>query len=60
MNPDYDETTVSKVVINARSHRTRTHWFGFDGSEFLIVHKPKLWKEIQSVIADVDAEACKT
>jgi hypothetical protein len=25
MNPDYDETTVSKVVINARSHRTRTH-----------------------------------
>lgn len=25
-----------------------------------MVHKPQLWKEIQSIIADVDAEACRT
>jgi hypothetical protein len=31
-----------------------------NGLEFLIVHKPKLWKEIQSVIAAVDAAKCKT
>ncbi|MFZ5448400.1 MAG: BglII/BstYI family type II restriction endonuclease [Thermodesulfobacteriota bacterium] len=31
-----------------------------NGLEFLLVHKPKLWKEIEEVIALVDAEACKT
>lgn len=31
-----------------------------NGLEFLIVHKPTLWKEIQSVIAKVDATKCKT
>ncbi len=31
-----------------------------NGLEFLIVHKPKLWKEIQDVIAAVDARKCKT
>lgn len=31
-----------------------------NGLEFLKVHKRKLWKEIQSVIQQVDAEACKT
>lgn len=31
-----------------------------NGLEFLLVHKPKLWKEIKDVIASVDAEACKT
>ncbi|MBI5194367.1 MAG: restriction endonuclease [Nitrospirae bacterium] len=31
-----------------------------NGLEFLLVHKPKLWKEIQSVISTVDAEKCKT
>ena len=31
-----------------------------NGLEFLIVHKPKLWNEIQSVIKSVDAEKCKT
>lgn len=31
-----------------------------NGLEFLIVHKPKLWKEIQKVIASVKAEDCKT
>ncbi len=31
-----------------------------NGLEFLIVHKPKLWKEIQDVIAALDARKCKT
>lgn len=31
-----------------------------NGLEFLIVHKPALWKEIQDVIAAVDANKCKT
>jgi len=31
-----------------------------NGLEFLLVHRPKLWKEIKSVVREVDAEACKT
>ncbi len=31
-----------------------------NGLEFLIVHKPKLWKEIKKVVLSVDAEICKT
>lgn len=31
-----------------------------NGLEFLLVHKPKLWKELQSVISAVDAIKCKT
>src|SRR5688572_28075078 len=31
-----------------------------NGLEFLQLHKPKLWKEVREVIADVDATACKT
>ncbi len=31
-----------------------------NGLEFLLVHKPLLWKEIQSVIAAVDAAKCRT
>ncbi len=31
-----------------------------NGLEFLLVHKPRLWKEIKEVINAVDAEACKT
>jgi predicted patatin/cPLA2 family phospholipase len=31
-----------------------------NGLEYLIVHKPNLWREIQSVINNVDAEKCKT
>jgi len=31
-----------------------------NGLEYLIVHKPHLWQEIQEVISIVDAEACKT
>jgi hypothetical protein len=31
-----------------------------NGLEFLIVHKPQLWDEIQKVITSIDAEKCKT
>ena len=31
-----------------------------NGLEFLIVHKPKLWDEIKSVVTRVNAENCKT
>jgi len=31
-----------------------------NGLEFLIVHKPQLWDEIQDVIGALHAEACKT
>jgi hypothetical protein len=31
-----------------------------NGLEFLKVHKPKLWKQVKTVIGEVDAEACKT
>lgn len=31
-----------------------------NGLEFLLVHKPEIWKEIQAVIKSVNAENCKT
>jgi hypothetical protein len=31
-----------------------------NGLEFLLVHKPSLWREIQSVISKVDAKKCRT
>ena len=31
-----------------------------NGLEFLLVHKPALWKEIRSVISAVDANKCRT
>jgi Restriction endonuclease BglII len=31
-----------------------------NGLEYLLVHKPQLWDEIQHVIAGIDAEACRT
>lgn len=31
-----------------------------NGLEYLMVHKPALWTEVQAVIASIDAEACKT
>ena len=30
-----------------------------NGLEFLLVHKPNLWEEVQSVVAGVNAEKCK-
>lgn len=31
-----------------------------NGLEFLLVHRPSLWREIKAVISSVDAEHCKT
>ena len=31
-----------------------------NGLEFLLVHKPGLWREIENVINTVDTEKCKT
>lgn len=31
-----------------------------NGLEFLLVHRPKLWAEITSVISAIDANACRT
>ena len=31
-----------------------------NGLEFLLVHKPELWKEIENVIKSIDADKCKT
>jgi len=31
-----------------------------NGLEFLLVHNPKLWKELEQVIKSIDAEKCKT
>jgi hypothetical protein len=31
-----------------------------NGLEFLLVHRKKLWREVQEVIRAVDAAACKT
>lgn len=31
-----------------------------NGEEYLIVHRKKLWEEIQDVIAGVDALICRT
>jgi hypothetical protein len=31
-----------------------------NGLEFLMVHRPKLWKQVKEVVAAVDAKSCKT
>jgi len=31
-----------------------------NGLEYLLVHKPSLWQEIKSIIAGIDADACRT
>lgn len=31
-----------------------------NGLEFLLVHRPRLWKELVSIIKSIDLEACKT
>lgn len=31
-----------------------------NGHEWLLIHRPKLWAEVQNVIESIDAHACKT
>lgn len=40
--------------------RIATHYSHLNGLEFLLVHQPRLWKEIRNVIESVDAAACRT
>lgn len=40
--------------------RIVTHYSHLNGLEFLLVHKPRLWKEIQDVIKRADATTCQT
>jgi hypothetical protein len=40
--------------------RIVTHYSHLNGLEFLQVHKPGLWSEIQKVIKKVDAATCRT
>lgn len=40
--------------------RIAEYYSHLNGLEYLIVHKPELWKEIQQVIANVDATQFKT
>ena len=40
--------------------RIVTHYSHLNGLEFLQVHKPRLWSEIQKVIKKVDAATCRT
>lgn len=32
----------------------------FNGLEFLLIRKPKVWKEIQDIVKDVNADFCRT
>lgn len=40
--------------------KIRETYSHLNGLEFLLVHQPNLWKEIQKVISVVEAEKCKT
>lgn len=40
--------------------RIVTYYSHLNGFEFIKVHKPQLWREIESAIASVDAQKCKT
>jgi hypothetical protein len=40
--------------------RIEQRYSHLNGWEFIKVHKPHLWEEIEAVVAGVDAESCKT
>ena len=40
--------------------RIEARYSHLNGWEFLKVHRPALWDEVEEVIQSVDAEACKT
>ena len=46
------EDFIKMKIVEKYSH--------LNGLEFLLVHKAKLWKEIEDVISFIDAENCKT
>ncbi len=40
--------------------RIGANYSHLNGVEYLMVHRPRLWQEIQDVISQVDAAICKT
>jgi hypothetical protein len=40
--------------------RIAAHYSHLNGLEYLLVHQPRIWEEIQAIIASVDGKACKT
>jgi len=52
-----DPVRVPQKYPGKKYFKTYSH---LNGLEFLMVHEPALWTEIQDVIAAVDAEVCKT
>ncbi len=40
--------------------RIAARYSHLNGEEYLLVHHPDLWQELLDVIADIDAEACRT
>ncbi|MDE0330347.1 MAG: BglII/BstYI family type II restriction endonuclease [Nitrospinae bacterium] len=40
--------------------RIKAKYSHLNGEEYLIVHRKELWDEVKEVIAEVDAEACRT
>ncbi len=40
--------------------RLRAKYSHMNGEEYLLVHRANLWREVRDVIAEVDAEACRT
>ena len=38
----------------------KSRYSHFNGEEYMLVHHPKLWKDVRDVIKSVDAEACRT
>jgi hypothetical protein len=52
--------TLGKEETLLNSMRIASTYSHLNGLEFLLVHQPHLWKEVQSVIEAVDAEDCRT
>ena len=40
--------------------RIKARYSHLNGEEYLLVHRKQLWQEVQEVIAEVDASACRT
>lgn len=40
--------------------RIKAKYSHLNGEEYLLVHRKQLWDEVKAVIAEVDAEACRT
>ncbi len=38
----------------------KSRYSHLNGEEYMLVHHPKLWKDVRAVIESIDAEACRT